>query len=360
MALRPVPSLRRELLQLELHAPLLVALLGLGGIGMLCAWLLRAPIVAGFVLLGIAAPIVLALRSAASLKRFLRETDAAQSELLQSLATLRSDVAQRSEEMAVAAQRLIEGVERITQLAQQPVEDAALSVETSSAQSVLLAERATEAQAFTDSARLHAEAGVRVVDDAGREIEHVSEIVDQSAQTLKTLSEKIASIGSIVDVIKEVADQTRLLSLNAAIEATRAGKYGGGFTAVANAVRQLADRTAQSTRQVGALILGIDRETQRAVSTMEQALSGVAAGLSLSRQAGQVLEQIYAGATRSATTVSSIAEATNELKAASLSLAQQIGAVALSIRDGNRLALCASLEGKALQGGLDALRERLR
>lgn len=356
MALRPQQLLRRYALWLELHAPLSVALLCLLGLGGYCAWTLRAPLVALFVALGTGLALFLAVRGHRHLERELEDLEAAQARAAAELDGLRVELARRGEEMIAAAQRIGESVEQITQLARQPVDQAALSIETSASQSALLAERAAAANDFTDSARLHAEQGVRVVVSAGLEIAQVSEIVETSAQTLQALSEKIANIGSIVDVIKDVADQTRLLSMNAAIEATRAGRFGGGFTAVANAVRQLADRTAQSTRQVGTLIQGINRETQRAVSTMQKALQGVASSLALSREAGQVLEQIHDGATRTATTVRDIAASTSELKAASLQLAKQISAVAMSIRNGNRLAQRAASDARELVSGLGSLR----
>lgn len=356
MALRPQQTLRRDSLWLEIHAPLAVALTILLGIGGYCAWTMRAPLVALCVVLGAGLVLFLAVRGHRRLARELAQLETAQAKSAESLDALRAEMARRGEEMTSAAQRLAESVEQITQLSRQPVDQAALSIETSASQSALLAERAAAANDFTGSARLHAEQGVRVVINAGLEIAQVSEIVDASAQTLQTLSEKIANIGSIVDVIKDVADQTRLLSLNAAIEATRAGRFGGGFTAVANAVRQLADRTSQSTRQVGTLIHGINRETQLAVSTMQKALQGVASSLALSREAGQMLEQIHEGATRTATTVHDIAESTNELKAASLQLAKQISAVAMSIRNGNRLAQRAVADAKQLVDGLGSLR----
>ncbi|MBL9005505.1 MAG: hypothetical protein JNJ46_14720 [Myxococcales bacterium] len=289
----------------------------------------------------------------------LAQAEAAQEAVQKQLEALRQSAWQRSTQLATNAQSLLQALEQVAQIAKQPIDQTAISIETTSSNAIVLAERAKEAHEFTDSARVHAEQGVRVVEAAGREIQHVSTVVDQTAQTLLALSQKTASISSIVSVIKDVADQTKVLSLNAAIEAARAGKHGGGFSAVADAVRRLADRTAQSTRQVTTIIEGIEHETQRAVSTMQQALQGVASSLALSRQAGRVLEQIHSGAKRSESTVRGIADATAELSTASLNLATQISSLAQGIRKGNRLAQRANGDAKQLLSGLEDLRQQL-
>ncbi len=289
----------------------------------------------------------------------LSQVEAANQAALQQFETLRHAAWQRSSELNAAAQRMIQSLEQVVQIARQPVDQTAISIETTSSNAIVLAERAKEAHEFTDSARAHAEQGVRVVESAGREIQRLSEVVDQSAQTLQSLYQKTSSISSIVSVIKDVADQTKVLSLNAAIEAARAGKHGGGFSAVADAVRRLADRTAQSTRQVSTIIEGIEQETQRSVSTMQQALQGVASILALSRQAGQVLQQIHAGAKASESTVRGIADATTELKSASLSLASQISSLAQGVRQGNRLSQRAVSDARELLTGIDGLRQQL-
>ncbi len=289
----------------------------------------------------------------------LAQTEAAHEAARQQLESLRQAAFQKSEQLAANAQRMMQALEQVVQIAKQPVDQTALSIETTSSNAIVLAERAKEAHEFTDSARVHAEQGVRVVNAAGREIQRVSEVVDQSAQILSALYQKTSRISSIVSVIKDVADQTKVLSLNAAIEAARAGRHGGGFSAVADAVRRLADRTAQSTRQVSTIIEGIEQETQRAVSTMQDALQGVVNSLSLSRQAGEVLEQIHSGAKRSESTVRGIVDATAELSSASLNLATQISTLAQGVRKGNRLAQRAASDAHELLGGLEALRQQL-
>lgn len=289
----------------------------------------------------------------------LAQAEAAHEAAHEHLESVRQSAWQMSEQLAGSASRMMQALDQVVQIAKQPVDQTALSIETTSSNAIVLAERAKEAHEFTDSARVHAEQGVRVVDAAGREIQRVSEVVDQSAQTLSALYQKTSSISSIVSVIKDVADQTKVLSLNAAIEAARAGKHGGGFSAVADAVRRLADRTAQSTRQVSTIIEGIEQETQRAVSTMQQALQGVASSLALSRQAGQVLEQIHSGAKRSESTVRGIVDATAELSSASLNLATQISTLAQGVRKGNRLAQRAAGDAKELLGGIETLRQQL-
>jgi methyl-accepting chemotaxis protein len=123
-----------------------------------------------------------------------------------------------------------------------------------------------------------------------------------------------------------------VLSLNAGIEAARAGKNGRGFAVVAEEVRRLAERTAQSTRQVAKIVDGIQRETLRAVSSMQAAHEQVGVGRELSQQAAQALQRIHGGASQSLATVEQIAGATRELKGASLQIADHLGSLAVGTR----------------------------
>jgi len=194
-----------------------------------------------------------------------------------------------------------------------------------------LIERASEAEQFTQSSLTHATLGVEEVVSAGHEIRMIAEVLEQSAFTLQSLSERSQEIGGIAHELSDIADRTKVLSLNAAIEAVRAGLHGRGFSVVAEAVRELAERVTASSREVVAIVKAIQRETNRAVGTMERAQEQVNASLALSQEAGNTLSRIHLGATQSETTVKGIADATRELKGVTARIAQEISSLALGL-----------------------------
>ena len=151
--------------------------------------------------------------------------------------------------------------------------------------------------------------GMRVVSDVSSEIERVAGAVAQSAQLIAALGERSGEISGIVGVIREIADQTNLLALNAAIEAARAGEQGRGFAVVADEVRKLAERTAGATSQITTLITMIQDETQQAITSIRAGSEQAHAGAQSARRAAESLEKISEGASRTMASVSAIAAA---------------------------------------------------
>ncbi|MCB1893856.1 MAG: methyl-accepting chemotaxis protein [Zoogloeaceae bacterium] len=151
--------------------------------------------------------------------------------------------------------------------------------------------------------------GMRVVSDVSSEIERVAGAVAQSAQLIAALGERSSEISGIVGVIREIADQTNLLALNAAIEAARAGEQGRGFAVVADEVRKLAERTAGATSEITTLITLIQGETQQAITSIRAGSEQAHAGAQSARRAAESLEKISEGASRTMASVSAIAAA---------------------------------------------------
>lgn len=154
--------------------------------------------------------------------------------------------------------------------------------------------------------------GVDVVREAAREIENIALSVQDSAGRINTLVGRSQEIGAITDVIKDIADQTNLLALNAAIEAARAGEQGRGFAVVADEVRKLAERTTQATARISQMVSAIQGDTRDAVQSMEGAAPKVRAGQDLARKATELLDEIQHQAGDSLTKARDVANATRE------------------------------------------------
>ena len=138
----------------------------------------------------------------------------------------------------------------------------------------------------------------------------------QSSSNVQNLTQRAAQIGSIVQLIKEIAEQTNLLALNAAIEAARAGEQGRGFAVVADEVRKLAERTSNSTQEITAMIEKIQGGTRLAIQSMEAGVVRVGEGAALAERAGEAINQIKDGVGQ---VVSAVNEISESLKAQSAS-----------------------------------------
>ena len=148
--------------------------------------------------------------------------------------------------------------------------------------------------------------------------------VQSSATRIGELGEHSERVSSIVSVIKGIADQTNLLALNAAIEAARAGEQGRGFAVVADEVRQLAQRTTNSTQEIAAMIEKIQAATQAAMSDMEVGVRQVNGGVDLANQAGEAVVSINASSDNVVRVVNQISLALREQTAASHDVARTV------------------------------------
>ena len=188
------------------------------------------------------------------------------------------------------------------------------------------AEQASEAALMADQ---QAREGDRVVTEAVNQIERLASEVINSSEAMNVLKAESDKIGSVLDVIKSVAQQTNLLALNAAIEAARAGEAGRGFAVVADEVRSLAQRTQQSTEEIEELIAGLQSGTQRVASVMDASRQLTDSSVELTRRAGTSLETI----TR---TVSSIQAMNQQIATAAeqqSATAEEINRSVMNVRD---------------------------
>ncbi|TDF85043.1 methyl-accepting chemotaxis protein [Pseudomonas sp. H9] len=202
------------------------------------------------------------------------------------------------------------------------------------------AEEASEAALVADQ---QAREGDRVVGEAIAQIERLATEMNHSSEAMGLLKSESDKIGSVLDVIKSVAQQTNLLALNAAIEAARAGEAGRGFAVVADEVRSLAQRTQQSTEEIEALIAGLQSGTQQVASTMDASRNLTDSSVELTRRAGTSLDTI----TR---TVSSIQAMNQQIAAAAeqqSAVAEEINRSVMNVRDVSDQTSAASEETAA-------------
>lgn len=175
--------------------------------------------------------------------------------------------------------------------------------------------------------------GAERVRKASQAIQKISSTVSDASERIRALEASAEQISSIANVIKDIAGQTNLLALNAAIEAARAGEQGRGFAVVADEVRKLAERTSTATTEIEQMIGNIQSETGGAVDAMSSALPEVQEGVALSDAAMESLHAIENGARRTLERVAEVADATKEQSAASTSIAQRVEQIAHMVEE---------------------------
>jgi aerotaxis receptor len=196
---------------------------------------------------------------------------------------------------------------------------------------VSIGEVATHAKTTMETATHTGEVsrqGTLVTQNASRTIESLAGTVRHSAEQVESLGHRSEEIGRVTSVIKEIADQTNLLALNAAIEAARAGEQGRGFAVVADEVRKLAERTARATQEIADMTLSIQNETQTAVAGMRSGAQQVAEGVQLVNATEESLRQINLEMGKTTEMVGEISHASNEQQSAMVQLAQNVERVA--------------------------------
>lgn len=202
---------------------------------------------------------------------------------------------------------------------------------------------AVKAQAISAESEQHSAQGGEVILQVVSDMHDISESVGEASRIIQDLESQSKKISSIINVIKEIADQTNLLALNAAIEAARAGEQGRGFAVVADEVRKLAERTGLSTKEISEMIGKIQLGTGYAVSSMQATVTRVAKGEGLTQQAGDSISQIKAGALQVSQSVNEISVAMQKENAASGEITRSIEEISRMTQQ-NNIAIHATTE----------------
>jgi methyl-accepting chemotaxis protein len=195
---------------------------------------------------------------------------------------------------------------------------------------------AQEAHQISEMSSDYAAKGGQIIDQTATEMKGIAEAVNVVAVTIRELEALSRHISSIVQVIKEIADQTNLLALNAAIEAARAGEQGRGFAVVADEVRKLAERTTASTHEIGEMIIRTQQGTESAVQEMANGVARVNNGVLLANNAGTSVIDIRDSAQRAAKVVAEITRVIIAQNASSRDAALKVELIARGIEENSR------------------------
>ncbi len=216
------------------------------------------------------------------------------------------------------------------------------AVEQMSASIVEVARKSSDAAGnATEAGQIAGEGGV-VVEETIEGMNAISQAVTAGAVSVGELGKRSQQIGQIIEVINDIADQTNLLALNAAIEAARAGEHGRGFAVVADEVRKLADRTTKATDEIAESIRAIQIETTQAVERMNVGTQQVDTGVQKASTAGDNLRRIVTSARDVAGMIQSIAAAAEQQSAASEQIAANISSINTVTRQSNEAATQSS------------------
>lgn len=200
----------------------------------------------------------------------------------------------------------------------------ATASEEMAATSTDIARNCTMASQSAQEATSRAEIGSQVVQGTLRVMEQIAALVKNTATTVESLGARSDQIGAIVGTIEDIADQTNLLALNAAIEAARAGEQGRGFAVVADEVRALAERTTRATREISDMIKAIQQETGSAVQSMSVGVGEVERGSQEAARSGEALQSILDEVNQLTMEVHQIATAAEEQTATTTEISNSI------------------------------------
>ena len=282
---------------------------------------------------------------------------------IEKLRNMISQIASTSAQVAAASTQLQATAEHIATGAEEVAAQAgtvATAGEEMSATSGDIAQNCQMAAEGAQRASQAASDGGMVVGKTVEVMGQIAQKVQESARTVESLGARSDQIGAIIGTIEDIADQTNLLALNAAIEAARAGEQGRGFAVVADEVRALAERTTRATKEIGEMIKAIQKETKGAVAAMEQGVRQVETGTEEASKSGAALQDILAQVNDVAMQINQIATAAEEQTATTSEISSNIMQITEVVQQTSRGAHESAVAAAQLSGNAEELQRLVR
>jgi methyl-accepting chemotaxis protein len=260
-------------------------------------------------------------------------------DMQKSLGTMIGDVLNKAESVKHSAgniQTTMEEISAASAHSSEATSSTAAAIEEMVVSVSMIADNARETESNSAQATDLAKSGEAQVVAASHEIQEISTKIDTASKQVTGLAGRVMQIGGIANVIREIADQTNLLALNAAIEAARAGEQGRGFAVVADEVRKLAERTSLATNDIAKTIKEVQEDTSIVVKSMEEVAPQIARGMTMAGEAAQSLQGINQGAQTTLTKIRDVVHATAEQTSASNSIAANVEKIASMLEEADK------------------------
>jgi methyl-accepting chemotaxis protein len=258
------------------------------------------------------------------------------SNTVQQVAKGTSDQAQSVTKTASSIEQMSKAIEGVAKGAQEQSKAIARAAEVTAQINVAIQQVAGNATSVTNDSEVAAEAarsGAATVEETLKGMQSIKTKVGASAAKVQEMGKRSEEVGAIVETIEDIASQTNLLALNAAIEAARAGEHGKGFAVVADEVRKLAERSSQATKEIGGLIAGIQQTVAEAVKAMDEGSIEVENGVVSANKAGTALSDILSAAIEVNKQATLAGEAAGQMNSAASELVTAVDSVSAVVEE---------------------------